>query len=130
MGEAMTDYSLHKQLYELSGLWGDNLDAAYERHPKYTTDYLLEVLPKKLGSVIAELSIISEVDDDGNVTHWYANYDLYSLRGRWKRKQTGESITAITKALTPYPHGKTPLESLLKLAIELIQDGVWSPKDE
>jgi len=116
-------YELHKQLYDLSGLddveyWinesGDLLSPGNDwidlavHAPLYNSDYLLEVLPKQVGE-FDDLALLSG-------QQWNAGYV--------------EDNMDDTLYWVKFAVGATALEALLKLAIKLIEDGIWSPKDE
>lgn len=92
---------LCKELYELSG-WDNDLLSHNQRAPRYTLDYLLRKLPKKLEDGWLTLTpMVNRGKDD-----WGISYDT----------DEGENLG--------FQYADTPANAAAKLAIELFKQGV------
>lgn len=130
-------YELDKKLWELSGLVTDNwydldTDGKPEEYfcakenkidensyiPYYDTDYLLSVLPKP-----------DHFDED----EIYRNLDCgapdYFFLGTSLDGWTAQYQIETEPLDEMMAWGNTPRQALLKLAIHLIENNIWDPKE-
>lgn len=104
-------YAYYAPQYETEKIWQiiplheDNVDDVDEWHPLYSSDYLLEKLPKSIDNgELNWLDIYHEAEPDC----WRAGYE-YGKSENW-----GDSYDVVSE---------TPLKALLKLVIALADAG-------